>query len=93
MEAEGTAGMDDRRNDGRGARMASSAEGMEGGGIGKDEGGRMKDELPNDSPTLTIKPPMPVAEDSRSEPSGPRSPRQRRPRKRAANRRSVKLQG
>jgi hypothetical protein len=28
-EAAGTAVMDDRRNDGRGARMASSAEGME----------------------------------------------------------------
>ncbi|MCA9185519.1 MAG: hypothetical protein KDA99_07860, partial [Planctomycetales bacterium] len=31
-EAEGTAGMDDRRNDGRGARMAS-----EGGGHGSDQ--------------------------------------------------------
>lgn len=32
LEAEGTAGMDDRRNDGRGARMAS-----EGAGHGSDQ--------------------------------------------------------
>jgi hypothetical protein len=44
-EAEGSPIMDDRANDGRGARMASLAEGMEGGCAAKDEGGRMKDEL------------------------------------------------
>jgi hypothetical protein len=31
LGAEGTAGMDDRRNDGRGAWMAFSGQGMEGG--------------------------------------------------------------
>jgi hypothetical protein len=31
LEAEGTAGMDDRRNDGRGAWMASEGAGHEGG--------------------------------------------------------------
>ena len=38
------------------------AEGMEGGGAAKNEGERMKDETPNDSPIRTIKPPMPVAD-------------------------------
>jgi hypothetical protein len=51
QEAEGTAVMDDRRDDGRGAWMASSAQGR-----------------------------MPVAEDSRSEPSGHSAGEQRRAR-------------
>lgn len=52
--------MDVARNDGRdGMDVRAQAEGMEGGGSGKDEGERMKDEIPSDYPTRKL-PPMPV---------------------------------